>query len=154
MDDGEAEPAAGGEDSRGLAQRTVEIVRVLERHEGEDQAVRAGLEREGGGVCVVELELRRRFARRREHGRRAVDADDVVAECREVAGESALAAADVESPPHGRRHELEEGVTVVAPVVGVQRLVPRPADPLAGVPLPRRGEVVRLQPTARHRARL
>lgn len=82
------------------------------------------------------------------HRRRAIDADDRVAQRPEVPGEPSLAATEVERRPAGSRDELEEEVAVKAPVAVVPGGA-SPGDPVGRLRVPRRGQVGPVQPATR-----
>ena len=69
MHDGQAQVSARREHACGLADRVLEVVDVLERHEGDDEPERRIRERQRGRVRLVHLDLRRGLTRGGEQRR-------------------------------------------------------------------------------------
>ena len=99
MDDRKAQPAAGLEDARALAYRSIQVVDILERHERDDEVERTVRKRERGSVGEVHLDRGIGCACGFDHLGRQVDADHRVSARREIAREATLAASEVEGAP-------------------------------------------------------
>ena len=108
--DREAHAAAGLEHARALPNGCVQVVDVLEGHERDHEVERAVSEREPRRRGEVHLERRVGGARRRDHGRRRVDADDRMSAGREVACDPALPAPQIEGAP-ARRREISKNTS-------------------------------------------
>jgi hypothetical protein len=116
VDDGDAESAAPLEHPSGFSNRALEVVDVLERHERDHEIEGGVLEHQVRSVAQVHRDLGIRLLRGSDHRRRAVHADDLVAELLQVARQPPLAAPEVERAFSRQRHELEEQVSMELPV--------------------------------------
>jgi hypothetical protein len=132
--DAEAEPAARDEDARRLGDRARHVLDVHQRVVGDDEVELAVAERERRCVREDVGTAGIGFPGGGEERRRRVEAHDGVPARREVAADAALAAADLQRAPAGRRHEREEGVAV-RPVLVVAGPA-RPVDPVLGLRFP------------------
>src|SRR5688500_2523577 len=140
MHDGETQAPCRLEYAARLANRTFEIVHVLEGHERNNEVEGLVVERQVRSVGLMRLEVWISLGRRRQHRRRPVDCRDVVTHRPQVARETPLAAAEIESPPARWGQQIEELIAMEAPVAVVIRL-PRPRDELRCVLLPSGGEI-------------
>ena len=126
---------AGDEDAGDLPDGCVDVVDVLEGHEGCDQVGAGVRQREGGGIADLVASFGIRFPCRGHERRRAIHADDVVAQTLQVPVEPALAATDVDDPARRWRQRLQELVAMELPVAVVARRS-CPRDPVPGLILP------------------
>ncbi len=135
MHDSRAQATTRREHPGRLRHSALHVVHVVQREQRRDELERCVGEWEGGGIGHPVVARRVRLFGVLDQRRRGVHADDVVAVPAEVARESALAAAEVEREPGGRRQQCEEAIAVKLPVAIVARPA-RPGDPVLGFRLP------------------
>src|SRR5262249_14988129 len=121
VNDRETKATASLQDSRELAQRLSQPRDVVQGHEGDREVEPAAGEGKRDGVAERYGDLRSgRVSQSHQRGR-AVDGDDVVAACLQIAGEATFSATQVERSAARRREQREELITVEAPVAVVHR---------------------------------
>ena len=145
MHDRHTEPAVGLQYTCCLADSLGEIVNILERQVRDDAVKLSVSEWKCCGIRNVCLDLRVGASRGRDHRRRDIYPDDIVAQRLEIAGEAAFATPEIECSTASGRYKVKEEVAMEEPVAVVVGFA-GPGHPLGGVFFPRPRKVCRPWP--------
>jgi hypothetical protein len=112
----EAQPPAGLEDPGRLADRAADVIDVLQRHERDHEVDGPVSERDPSGVSPAHGDRRLARGRRLDHRGRRIQTHHPMTKHCEVARQTPFAAAQIERPASGLRHDRHEEV-LMEPVV-------------------------------------